>query len=142
MLDDSPRLPQTHGDGRQVRRVGVLVFGAEDDPVTERRMDGLRDLQASDMTMVVVSHEMRFVREAAHRVVFMEDGFVCDEGPPAAALVLIVYFGLPNVGILLPSYWVLWLVLSLLLAAFARCGHARDAAIHRGCAARRKPLSA
>jgi len=38
---------------------------------------------------------------------------------PPLVLVLIVYFGLPNVGILLPSYAVLWLVLSLLLAAFA-----------------------
>ena len=43
----------------------------------------MRDLQASGMTMVVVSHEMRFAREAAHRVVFMEDGLVCNEGPPA-----------------------------------------------------------
>jgi polar amino acid transport system ATP-binding protein len=43
----------------------------------------MRDLQTSGMTMVVVSHEMRFAREAAHRVVFMEDGLVCDEGPPA-----------------------------------------------------------
>jgi polar amino acid transport system permease protein len=38
---------------------------------------------------------------------------------PPLVLVLIVYFGLPNVGIVLPSYAVLWLVLSLLLAAFA-----------------------
>jgi len=38
---------------------------------------------------------------------------------PPLVLVLIVYFGLPSVGILLPSYAVLWLVLSLLLAAFA-----------------------
>jgi polar amino acid transport system permease protein len=38
---------------------------------------------------------------------------------PPLVLVLIVYFGLPNVGILLPSYAVLWLVLSLVLAAFA-----------------------
>jgi polar amino acid transport system permease protein len=38
---------------------------------------------------------------------------------PPLVLVLIVYFGLPNVGIVLPSYVVLWLVLSLLLAAFA-----------------------
>ena len=38
---------------------------------------------------------------------------------PPLVLVLIVYFGLPNVGILLPSYAVLWLVQSLLLAAFA-----------------------
>jgi polar amino acid transport system permease protein len=38
---------------------------------------------------------------------------------PPLILVLLVYFGLPNVGIVLPSYLVLWLVLSLLLAAFA-----------------------
>jgi polar amino acid transport system permease protein len=38
---------------------------------------------------------------------------------PPLVLVLIVYFGLPSIGILLPSYAVLWLVLSLLLAAFA-----------------------
>jgi polar amino acid transport system permease protein len=38
---------------------------------------------------------------------------------PPLVLILIVYFGLPNVGILLPSYAVLWLVLSLLLGAFA-----------------------
>ena len=38
---------------------------------------------------------------------------------PPLVLVLIAYFGLPNVGILLPSYVVLWLVLSFLLAAFA-----------------------
>ncbi len=42
----------------------------------------MRDLQASGMTMVVVSHEMRFAREAAHRVVFMEDGRISDQGPP------------------------------------------------------------
>ena len=38
---------------------------------------------------------------------------------PPLVVILVVYFGLPNVGILLPSYAVLWLVLSLLLAAFA-----------------------
>jgi polar amino acid transport system ATP-binding protein len=46
-------------------------------------LEVMRDLQASGMTMVVVSHEMRFAREAAHRVVFMEDGLICDQGPPA-----------------------------------------------------------
>jgi polar amino acid transport system ATP-binding protein len=43
----------------------------------------MRDLQASGMTMVVVSHEMRFARDAAHRVLFMEGGVVLEEGPPA-----------------------------------------------------------
>ena len=38
---------------------------------------------------------------------------------PPLVIVLIVYFGLPNVGISLPSFAVLWLVLSLVLAAFA-----------------------
>jgi polar amino acid transport system permease protein len=38
---------------------------------------------------------------------------------PPLVLVLIVYFGLPNVGISLSSFAVLWLVLSLVLAAFA-----------------------
>src|SRR5262249_61273706 len=38
---------------------------------------------------------------------------------PPLVLVLLVYFGLPNVGISLPSFAVLWLVLSLVLAAFA-----------------------
>jgi polar amino acid transport system permease protein len=38
---------------------------------------------------------------------------------PPLVLVLLVYFGLPDTGINLPSFAVLWLVLSLVLAAFA-----------------------
>ena len=38
---------------------------------------------------------------------------------PPLVLVLLVYFGLPNVGVSLPSLAVLWLVLSLVLGAFA-----------------------
>src|SRR5213595_3016242 len=38
---------------------------------------------------------------------------------PPLVLILLVYFGLPNVGINLPSFVVLWLVLALVLAAFA-----------------------
>src|SRR3954451_10698646 len=38
---------------------------------------------------------------------------------PPLVIVLIVYFGLPNVGISIPSVSVLWLVLTLVLAAFA-----------------------
>jgi polar amino acid transport system permease protein len=37
---------------------------------------------------------------------------------PPLVLVLLVYFGLPNIGINLPSFAVLWVVLSLVLAAF------------------------
>src|SRR3984893_15196412 len=38
---------------------------------------------------------------------------------PPLVMVLIVYFGLPNVGLPLPSFAVLWLVLAAVLAAFA-----------------------
>lgn len=38
---------------------------------------------------------------------------------PPLAIILIVYFGLPNVGILLPGFVVLWLCLSLVLSAFS-----------------------
>jgi ABC-type polar amino acid transport system ATPase subunit len=36
------------------------------------------------MTMIVVSHEMGFARNAADRVVFMDEGAIVEEGPPAA----------------------------------------------------------
>jgi polar amino acid transport system ATP-binding protein len=42
----------------------------------------MRDMRRAGMTMVVVSHEMRFAREAADRVVFMEAGRIVEEGPP------------------------------------------------------------
>lgn len=38
---------------------------------------------------------------------------------PPLVIILVVYFGLPNVGIVLPSYIVLWLSLSAVLAAFS-----------------------
>ena len=42
----------------------------------------MRELRGAGMTMVVVSHEMRFAREAADRVVFMDAGAIVEEGPP------------------------------------------------------------
>jgi polar amino acid transport system ATP-binding protein len=43
----------------------------------------MRDLKAQGMTMVVVSHEMRFAREAADRVIFMDKGVIVEQGTPA-----------------------------------------------------------
>jgi polar amino acid transport system ATP-binding protein len=42
----------------------------------------MREMREWGMTMVVVSHEMRFARSAADRVVFMDQGRIVDEGPP------------------------------------------------------------
>ncbi|CDX33210.1 Glutamine transport ATP-binding protein GlnQ [Mesorhizobium sp. SOD10] len=43
----------------------------------------MRRLAATGMTMIVVTHEMRFAFEVADRVVFMADGAVVEQGPPA-----------------------------------------------------------
>ena len=40
-------------------------------------------LAEEGMTMLVVTHEMAFAREVADRVVFMDDGVIVEEGPPA-----------------------------------------------------------
>ncbi len=47
-------------------------------------LDVIRELRASGMTMLVVSHEMGFAREAADRVVFINDGEILEQGKPAA----------------------------------------------------------
>ena len=43
----------------------------------------MRDLARSGMTMLVVTHEMGFAREAANRVIFMCDGKIAEEAPSA-----------------------------------------------------------
>ena len=45
-------------------------------------LEVMRDLAVSGMTMVVVSHEMGFVKEVADRVVVMVDGRIIESGPP------------------------------------------------------------
>ena len=42
----------------------------------------MRELRRAGMTMLVVSHEMRFARDAADRVIFMDHGAVVEEGSP------------------------------------------------------------
>ena len=49
-------------------------------------LDTMRKLAQSGMTMLVVSHEIRFVKEAADRVVFMADGGIVEQGRPDIVL--------------------------------------------------------
>jgi len=44
----------------------------------------VRDLRDAGMTMVIASHEMRFARDAADRVMFLDGGVVVEQGPPEA----------------------------------------------------------
>ena len=46
----------------------------------------MKDLAASGMTMVIVTHEMGFAREVADRVIFMDGGYIVEEGTPEEVL--------------------------------------------------------
>ena len=42
----------------------------------------MRDLAKKGMTMIIVTHEMGFAREVADRVIFMDEGYLIEEGSP------------------------------------------------------------
>ena len=46
----------------------------------------IRRLAEAGMTMIVVTHEIRFAREVADRVVFMDEGRIVEQGPPTELL--------------------------------------------------------
>jgi glutamate transport system ATP-binding protein len=46
-------------------------------------LDVMRALAKSGMTMVVVTHEMGFAREVCDRIVFIDEGRIVEQGPPA-----------------------------------------------------------
>ncbi|TIR52783.1 MAG: amino acid ABC transporter ATP-binding protein [Mesorhizobium sp.] len=43
----------------------------------------MRDLARSGMTMIIVTHELAFAREVAHRVMFLDNGEIIESGDPA-----------------------------------------------------------
>jgi ABC-type polar amino acid transport system ATPase subunit len=43
----------------------------------------MRDLTKTGITMVIVTHEMGFARDVAHRIVFMDAGRIVEIAPPA-----------------------------------------------------------
>ena len=58
------------------------VTSALDPELVNEVLDSIRGLAAEGMTMLIVSHEMAFVREVASKVVMMDKGLVVEEGPP------------------------------------------------------------
>ncbi len=59
------------------------VTSALDPELVAEVLDTIRVLAAEGMTMLIVSHEMGFVREISSKVVFMADGRVVEVGPPS-----------------------------------------------------------
>ncbi|NLW79271.1 MAG: amino acid ABC transporter ATP-binding protein [Ruminococcaceae bacterium] len=66
----------------------VMLFdeptSALDPEMVGEVLDLMRALAREGMTMVVVTHEMGFAREVAHRVVFMDEGTILEENEPQA----------------------------------------------------------
>jgi polar amino acid transport system ATP-binding protein len=64
----------------------IMLFdeptSALDPEMIKEVLDVMVALAKAGMTMVVVSHEMGFVRAAAHRIVFMDQGRIIEEGVP------------------------------------------------------------
>ena len=62
------------------------VTSALDPELVKEVLDVIRELASDGMTMIVVTHELSFAREVAHRVVFMDQGVIIEQGPPAQVL--------------------------------------------------------
>jgi polar amino acid transport system ATP-binding protein len=72
----------------------VMLFdeptSALDPEMINEVLEVITDLAHDGMTMVVVTHEMGFARRVAHRVVFMDEGQIIEEGKPET------FFGTPQ----------------------------------------------
>jgi polar amino acid transport system ATP-binding protein len=58
------------------------ITSALDPELVAEVLDVIRELAAQGMTMVIATHEMAFARDVAHRVCFLYDGRILEEGPP------------------------------------------------------------
>ncbi|EPY13330.1 amino acid ABC transporter ATP-binding protein [Paenibacillus alvei] len=64
----------------------IMLFdeptSALDPELTGEVLAVMKKLAAEGMTMIIVTHEMKFAREVANRVIFMSDGVIQEEGTP------------------------------------------------------------
>ena len=68
----------------------ILLFdeptSALDPEMVWEVLNVMKDLAKEGMTMVIVTHEMGFAREVADRVLFMDGGYIVEEGTPQEVL--------------------------------------------------------
>ena len=64
----------------------IMLFdeptSALDPELTNEVLNIIKDLVDKDMTMIIVTHEMNFAKNVSDRVVFMDDGYIVEEGSP------------------------------------------------------------
>ena len=96
-LDDwADKYPSTLSGGQKQRvaivralamNPKVILFdeptSALDPEMVGEVLDLIKQLADEGMTMVIVTHEMGFAREVASRVLFMDEGKIIEQGPPA-----------------------------------------------------------
>jgi polar amino acid transport system ATP-binding protein len=66
------------------------VTSALDPELVGEVLEVIRELAAEGMTMLIATHEMTFARDVAHRVCFLDDGVILEQGSPQQI------FGLPR----------------------------------------------
>ena len=64
--------------GGQQQRVSIAL----DPELTGEILKVIRELASEHMTMVVVTHEMKFARDVADKVIFIDDGVIVEAGTP------------------------------------------------------------
>ncbi|MBQ9690858.1 MAG: amino acid ABC transporter ATP-binding protein [Eggerthellaceae bacterium] len=94
LLVNEEKVPNELSGGQQ-QRVGiaralalnpdVLYFdeptSALDPELTSEVLKTIKQLAQEDVTMVIVTHEISFAREVADRIIFMDGGYIVEEGP-------------------------------------------------------------
>ena len=64
----------------------ILFFdeptSALDPELTGEILKVIKDLAAEHMTMVIVTHEMNFAKNVSDKIIFMDDGYIIEEGSP------------------------------------------------------------
>ena len=95
-LEDKLDFYPSQLSGGQQQRVGIaramaakgeiILFdeptSALDPEWVEEVLAVIKQLAVEKQTMIVVTHEMQFAREVADRVIFMEDGYIVEQGTP------------------------------------------------------------
>lgn len=95
-LEDKKDYYPSKLSGGQQQRVGIgramavnpdiMLFdeptSALDPELVGEVLDVIKRLAEKDTTMIIVTHEMRFAKEAADRVIFMDGGNIVEEGTP------------------------------------------------------------
>lgn len=99
-LEDKINLLPHQLSGGQQQRVGiaralaleptVILFdeptSALDPELVQEVLKVMKELAEEGMTMIVVTHEMRFARDVADEVIFMDGGYIIEQGHPSEVL--------------------------------------------------------